>query len=189
MVVIDWNTPDAPANPYSGIRGWSSLVGRVLSRSRDLKKMLINVTIELLLENTIGRLAPAAVVTSKGADGNGAYFVVEDSNFVAERDDDKDWWHFAVGDHLTHRDATGATKAAWAMRSISGFGTNFVPDPEDANSSRVYVDGAIGSAVAAGDYITFDAWAAGNTARMELYSAFATAAGALSGGDSARTYG
>lgn len=187
-VVISW--ADAPANPYTGLRGWSQVIGRVLSRNRKLNgtNFGVDVTIELLAAIDIGRLAPAAVVTSKGSDANGAYFVVEDTNFVSDPDSDKDWWYFAVTDKLVHRDATGAAKAGWATRAVSGFGTNFVSDPTLANSSRVYVDGAIGSAVAAGDYITFSDWSAGNTVRMELYSAYATVGGALTGGDSAKRY-
>jgi hypothetical protein len=166
-------------------------VGRVLERGFFLNggKLGFSASIEILAAQTIGRIAPAAKVTSKGSDANGAYFVVEDTNFVADQTNDKDWFYFAVGDRLDHRTADGATAGSWSIRAISGFGSNFASTPQAASDSRVYVDGAIGSAITAGDYITFAAWSVSNTARMELYSAYATAAGALSGGDSAKRYG
>lgn len=157
-------------------------MGRVISRSYPLDNSpSFDVTIELLTANLTARVAPAVVVTAKGSDGLGAYFecatAAASQNYVADPDNDKDWYRFAVGDEIEHRDQTGAVKAGWTDRAISGFGTDERADPTTAPGSpmRIYLDGAIGSAVAAGDYITFTPWPTSVSSRRSRYSTYADA--------------
>jgi hypothetical protein len=192
-VSLTWNNPAAPINPFTGSRGWTSVIGRVLSASLPLTEdaLTCKVSIELLgvdaTSDTIARIAPACIVTGKGADGNGAYFTVSQGVVVVDDDTDKDMYHFAVGDKIRWYDLTGVDKLG-AVRTITGFGTNFVSDPRSANSLRIYVDDALGPATASFDYITFSPWSAGNTARMDLYSAYADAAETLDVADPAKVY-
>lgn len=179
-VIINWNEHNAPVNPFTGNRGWTDIVGRVIKRSYPLDNQpAFNVTIELLTANLTARLAPAVIVTGKGSDGLGAYFTCDETaagqNYVADPDANKDFHYFAVGDEIEHRDETGAIKASWTDRSITGFGTNEQADPTTAPGSpmRIYVDGVIGSTVAAGDYITFTDWQASVSSRRSRYSTYA----------------
>ena len=181
-VLINWNEFSAPANPFTGNRGWTDIVGRIIGRSYPLSSSpSFSVTIELLVANLTGRIAPAVVVTAKGSDGLGAYFecatAVASQNYVADPDNDKDWYKFAVGDELEHRDESGAVKASWTNRSITGFGTDESADPTTAPGSpmRIYLDGAIGSTVASGDYITLAAWPTSASSRRQRYSTYADA--------------
>lgn len=196
LCIINWNDFNAPANPFTGNRGWTDIIGRVVSREYPLSDRLgFNVTIELLEAKLTARIAPAVTVTGKGSDGLGAYFTVDEAaaaqEFVADPDNDKDFWYFAVGDEIEHRDATGAVKASWANRSITGFGTDERADPTTAPGSpmRIYLDGAIGSTVAAGDYITFTGWPTAVSSRRSRYSSYADADQELGpDGDPARVY-
>jgi hypothetical protein len=191
LVLITWTTPDAPANPFTGARGWSSVVGRVVARQLPLSGgvLSVGVSIELLAAQTVGRVAPACIVSAKGSDGHGAYFESVANTFCADPEADDDMWYFAVGDRLDFRDDTAATKVGWSTRAITGFGSNFVSDPQLASDRRIYVDGAIAPTVNANDYVTFSPWSASNTARMELYSAYANASELLSPSDPAKRYG
>ncbi len=183
-VIINWNETgiSAPANPFTGNRGWTDVIGRVIGRNYPMDSSpSFGCTIELLTANLTARIAPAVEVIAKGADGLGAYFecgaTAAAQNFVADPDNDKDWYKFVVGDLVEHRDSGGAVKAAWANRSVSGFGTDERADPTTAPGSpmRIYMDGAIGSAVAAGDYITLAAWPTTPSSRRQRYSSYADA--------------
>jgi hypothetical protein len=188
LVLINWLSPDAPANPFTGSRGWTNVIGRVLSRGYKFRgSPTFPLEVELLLANAVGRLAPAAIVTGKGADGNGAYFVCDTTESFVDPDTDKDWYYFAVGDVLEYRDTTGAVKGGWVNRAIAAFGVVQSSTPEGSGDTRIYLDGAIAPAWVAGDYITFADWSNATT-RMELYSAYASAAGLLNGVDNARKY-
>jgi len=194
--LINWNTNSSPANPFTGSRGWTDVVGRVLSRSYPIdSSTCFSVQIELLTANLTARIAPAVIVTAKGSDGLGEYFecatAAASQNYVSDPDNDKDWYKFAVDDELEHRDSTGAVKAGWTNRSITGFGTDERADPTTAPGSpmRIYVDGGIGSAVAAGDYITLAAWPTSCPARRQRYSSYADASAYLGpDNDNARVY-
>lgn len=184
LVELDWD--DVPVNMFTGVRGWANLVGRVLSAPLPVgqRGLGFEAVIELLGVKLRGMVAPAATVTAKGNDGVFDYFVVNDTDFVAD-DTDQDWWHFVVGMEVELRDVTGAVKET---ETINSFGGNHASDPEDASNSRINVDGVIGSAIAAGDYLTLRTWYAGNPSVNEDYSAYADANGDLTGGDEARRY-
>lgn len=197
-VLINWNETgiSAPANPFTGNRGWTDIIGRVIGRSFPLiDGPSFPCTIELLTANLTARVVPAVVVTGKAGAGATSYFqcatTAATQNYAADPDNDKDWYKFAVGDTIEHRDKTGAIKAAWTNRSITGFGTNNQADPVTAPGSpmRIYLDGAIGSVVAAGDYITLESWPSSASSRRQRYSSYADASEELGpDGDPARVY-
>jgi len=185
--VITWAS--APVNPFTGARGWSSVLGRVLSISIEPGDIpVVGVDIELFTELGVGRVAPAADVSAFGTDGGNAFIDPHDAHYVADQHGDKDWWYFEVGDLIEARDASGAVVNTTPM-TIMDFGSNHVSDPTAAASSRVWFDEASITYNASPVYFTLKSWSAGNTARMEKYSAYADAAGALTGPDSAKRYG
>lgn len=152
-----WNPPD----PYTGTRGWSTDNRfRVISKSIRLSEVNPGVQLKVQMLRTAeqGLVAPAAEVTAKGAHGTGTeYFAVVDNNVTIRygTDDARDWDGFAVGDLIELRDINGALKEA---ETIESFGSNEAATPALAASSAVNVVGAIASAIATGDYITFAPW-------------------------------
>jgi len=183
-------TKENPYNSFTGSRGWTAQVGRVLGTSLQFsRRPSLTVRVQLQRSITGARIAPAAVVTSKGSDGNGAFFVVHASGSPLFSNDtaDLDWGRFRVNDRIELRDATG--KFREGPEVITGFGTNFVPLPVNASTGRVYISGAISATITTGDYITFSPWSTSNTTNMNLYAALADATETLgSGNDPARQY-
>lgn len=186
IVNIDWDTVVTPVNPFTGARGWSNVLGRLLRASLPLngRSLSFAATFELLAAFTRGKIAPAATVTAKGVWGFMDHFVVNNGDWVCDPDSDVDWYHFAVGDMIELRSATGAVKEA---ETINSFGANESPTPEGADQPWIVVNGAIGSAIAAGDYVTFQNWAAG-MAREKDYSAYGASGGVLGAADPLRRY-
>lgn len=187
-------THESVVDPFTGAIGLASVAGRVIDSSIVLenKNPGVRVVVELLGDIIGAKISPAAIVTAKGSDANGQYLEAKLTEFVVDEDNDRDHRYFAVGDLVELRDATGALKED--LGAITGFGTNFTSDPDDATESgsrcRIYVsDAAIAATIAADDHIAFKPWSASNTIRMDNYSAFATAAGALTGGDAPKEYG
>lgn len=189
-VTLTWNNPAYPINPYATTRGWTALVGRVIECAIPLNKdaTRIEVAIELFgAAPNYGLIAPAAKLTGATSGTPESYFAVGDGNYVADTDNDKDFYYFEVGDLIEWRDITGASKGG--PYTIAYFGSNSSSTPEGAANSRIYVTGAIAPITyAAGDYVTFYKWYASTTTRMKKYSAYATSAGALTGGDAPRRY-
>jgi hypothetical protein len=187
-------TDDSIVDPFSGAVGMTSIVGRVIESRVVLAEENpgLDVTIELLGDVSGAKIAPAAKVTAKGSDVNGQYLEAMLTEFVMDEDSGRDHYYFAVGDLVELRDITGALKED--LGAITGFGTNFTSDPESATESgsrcRIYVsDASITSSIATGDHVTFVPWSGSNTARMSTYSAYASSAGALTGGASPKEYG
>ncbi len=177
-----WN----PINPYTGSRGWSGMICRVLSTEFSFGRRLgVKCKIQLLDTITAGKIAPAAIVTSKGNDANGDYVVVQDSNYT-NNSLSKDWYGFAVADRIELRDLNGAYKEGAEV--IKAFGSNQASTPQAASDSRIYINGTWASAISAGDYVTFSPWSGSNTSNMDTYAAYASAAGTLTGGDDGRKY-
>jgi hypothetical protein len=178
---------------FAGARNWTTVIGRVLGMSLELKdKPVFSAQIELFFDTIAGgKIAPAATVTAKGNDANGDYFVVSTNAWtnnlaITTALSDADSWHFVTGDLIELRDVLGALKEA---ETIKGFGAAYTTGlANTTDGTRIYVVGAIASAIAAGDYVTFQPWQAGNTARMEGFAAYATAAGVLTGPDTAKEY-
>ncbi len=184
-------------NPFTGSRGWSGLVGRVISIELPVraKKPYFKVEVELLSAINAAKIAPAAEVLAKSSDSNGQYLECSLAAYAADGSS-RDHYHFVVGDLVDLFDRTGTLKES--LGSITGFGTNFVSDPtagtEASSKIRIYVsDASITSSIATGDYITFKDWSGSNTARMDGFAAYATATsgatpGTLTGGDAAKRY-
>lgn len=177
-----------PANPLNTTRGWSQVLMRCLGVTIPVMahKPVVRAEFELLTSLPGARIAPACDVDAIGVDGGGvSYFTVSAGAYVSDPDNDKDYWHFAVTDLIEWRDRTGALKESHV---IASFGSNYSATPEGAVDDKINVVGAFAAARVAGDYVTFQPWSAGNTARMNSYCAFANAAGTLTGGATAKKY-
>jgi hypothetical protein len=172
------SSPVTPHNPFTLSRGWSGVVGRIIEISIPTTEgePTVDVTVELLSGMTIGKIAPAAYVTSKGSDGTGDYFVVSSASLSPD-DDVLDYSLFAVGDLVQLKSRQGVNKENETIASI------------DTVNHRIYVNpGTITSAIATGDYLTFQDCSGSNTVNMNLYSAYASTAPALTGGLTVRRY-
>jgi hypothetical protein len=180
FVVLDWD--DYPLNPFTAARGWSSVIGRVISTSLNVASTpTFAVKIELLETQNLANIAPAATVSAKGATGGHGYFTCVQGDMlplgVYAAGVTNEASLFVAGDLIELRDKTGAWKENATVYSV------------DAATSRVtIVAGAVASAIATGDYITFQPCSASNTARMSTFSAYANATPALTGGDSVKRY-
>jgi hypothetical protein len=188
--ITNWN----PINPYTATRGWASLVCRVISTTQILsqKNPGIKCRIQLLNSVTGGRIAPACNIDSKG--GNDHITVHFPDGTAAEQadfdvdPDDLDWALFRVDDLVEIRDKLGVVQAT---ATIAGFGSTLQTLPSGAIDGEIHFDGApLGAYVwASGDYLTFQAWSASNTANMNLYAAYADAGETLgAASDAARKY-
>jgi len=190
-VVLTDTTKFNPPDPYTGTRGWNQRLGVVLSSKLAFgTNPTVDIVVQLWPTTAYARIAPAALVVSKASDGLGAYFVIDIDGIVDVDGDIEDWNGFLAGDYIALYDATGIRKEA---EVIAGFGDTKEADPDDADPAnpRVYINGAIASAIQAGDYITFDSWdnAATNTANMDTYAAMCDADDELGGNnDPARVY-
>ncbi len=178
-------------NPFTGARGWSSLVARIISVRLPTMTggALVQVRAQLLKARSIGRIAPAAIISAITYDAGLAkwYVTAEDTNFVVDTVNDKDWHHFAVGDKLRVRNRNGAVQGT--SRRIVYFGSNQSATPEGASDSRIYLDGDPSATWAAGFHVTFDTWIAGTGAeRQAKYSHWADADGVLGSSDPAKEY-
>jgi hypothetical protein len=175
-------------NSYTGARNWTNVVGRVLDLRMQLKDQPVcTAKVEIFFGTVAGaKIAPAATVTAKGNDGDGDYFTVN-TNDWANDNSTKDSYKFVTGDLIELRSVTGAWKES---ETIKGFGTAFTTgDASGTDGTRIYVVGAIASAIVAGDYVTFQPWSAANTARMDTYAAYADSAKTLAVTDPAKEYG
>lgn len=191
-------TKTGVANPFATSKGWTDVVGVVVSSNivNPLTKPALECTVMLLQDLSAGRVAPSVLLAGAkvGSDGTSDYFVVSPKTYTV-RSDAKDYYGFAVGDIINLFDKPGAEYAGAESGpyTISGFGANNASSPADASTDIIRIEEDIDEAVLAAAidttyWLSFDDWSASNTARMEEYAAYATAAGALSGGDGARTY-
>ena len=180
LVEITDTTKWQPINPYTHTRGWSSLLARVVDLNAVVggDKPGVEARFRLLRAGNQARIAPAANVASKGADGGGDFVQCNSYDFASDPSGTADWARFGNGDRIELRDKTGAVKE----------GPEVVLGTPAAG--KVYIVGTWASSIAAGDYITFAAWSASNTAAMNNYVALADAAETLGGAnDPAKDYG
>ena len=184
-------TQHNPVNPLTGVRGWSSMVARVLSTQYSPGDTKLVCNVQLLGAITGGRIAPAARVSAKGEDGNGHYFVVNftSADFAIDLGT-RDWRLFVVGDLIELRSKLGVLKEA--SEEIKAFGSNQSSTPAGASDGRIYIIGTIATpTIATDDYVTFAPWVSNalTTANMELHTAYADAAETLgSDNQAARQY-
>ncbi len=168
-----------PINPYTGARGWSGLLARVVGLKISLSRSNPGVMarFQLLNGGNQARIAPAAAVSSKGSDGGGDYFQCADFTYALdESSGNEDWSRFGDNDRVDLRDATGAVKESEVINGTPAGG-------------KIYVDGTIASSIAAGDYLTFSAWSSSNTDNMDKYVALGDASETLgSDPDDAKEY-
>jgi len=189
LLSINDTTNRNPRNPFTGERGWTNMIARVLGSSVGSQPPTNECRIQLLSSLTGGLIAPAADVDSKGSDAGGAYFVVHFGADTADYSIDRDtldWRGFRVDDRIELRDITGALKEGPEV--IKGFGSGLATLPSGAANGRIYIDGTISSSIVAGDYITFSPWTGSNTANMNNFAAYGDSNKTLTGGDDARKY-
>lgn len=182
---------DAPANPFTGAAGWSSVVARVVSSSlmlQDGSPHGVAVVCELLTELGAGKVAPAATLSGAAAtDGTSAYFPVNPTDYVSDAANDKDYYDFAVGDRIEVRDPDGSDVAAGPF-TIRSFGANDVSDPTAASTDIIRIDQAAPGGTAADDYVTFSSYSGSNTSNMDDHAAYGTGT-TYTGGDAIKKYG
>jgi len=171
LIVTDTDKHN-PLDPFGGGRGWTAMLARVLSSEvvLDGNEPGIRCRVQLRPAITAGKVAPACTVTSKGV-GND-YFVVNLTDYVADPETEEDWTGLLPADRIELRDLNGAFKEACVINS---FGSNFATTPAGAADARIYTVGAIGSAIAGGDYVTFAPWTSSNTTNMDDFAAYADA--------------
>lgn len=176
------------ANPFNPNRTWATLVARVVGVQVEWIEGNpgVSVSLEMLQDFAGGRIAPAALVTSKGTAGYGDYYVVSPTAYTADAANDKDYYGFAVGDEIELRAKDGSVKSS---DTIESFGANEATDPADASTDVINIAGTA-SAVAAGDYITFDSWWASLPDRQKNYAGLAIPSTELMiGGEAPKRYG
>jgi hypothetical protein len=163
-----------PIDPQAGTRGWTNKLCRVLATRLIFEERRIGLEcrVQVLGGTSSALVAPAATVTSKSSyPGGPEYFAVNDNDFTPEGNTaQKDWGLFSVGDQITLFDITGAVKE---VEEIESFGQNEAATPATANASTVNVVGTISSAIASGDYISFQSWADTPTDNRGDYCALA----------------
>lgn len=187
-------THDAIADAYDGEVGLTARQCRILSSRLELKEINPGVSLKVELLDTVAgaRIAPAGLcIGTKGSDSNGQYLFIDKAHFVADPDNDRDHWLFAVGDEIGIYTREGALRES--LGTITGFGSSFVADPtaavEEGATVRVYVsDASITTTIASDDVIKFRANAA-SSARMDLYSKYSKDDETLTDGSTAREYG
>jgi hypothetical protein len=185
--VVTWD--DAPINPFTGARGWSQVICRVIGSELLIADgPAIAVTLELLQENLGGRIAPAAKLAGalNDSDATSDWFEVSPRAYVNDQAGDKDYYHFEAGDRIELRDKYGALREGPFV--IRSFGDNDSADPQDADTDIIRVTTAISSTPAAGDYVTFATWSNSNTSHMDFYAAYALSTGFTTSGDTAKKY-
>lgn len=171
-------------NPFTGLRGWSAVIGRVLETRLDFESMTVDATIELIDELDTGLVGPAATVAS---DNGISRFTVNPTDYVSDKNNDRDYYGFAVGDRIEVRSKTGAVKLAGLV--IESFGVNEADTPQGASSHDVNVATSIAAyTYASGDYLCFTTSSGSNTARMGYHAAYASSAGAVTGMATPRRY-
>jgi len=172
-----------PVSLYESTRGISQS-GLILESNVSFETGTIALSVQVLPSYSFGKIAPAAVVTSKGNDAGGDYVVVTDDSFsqwASDSADDvikqKDWWFFQVGQQLTLRDQYGVDQED--LGEIIGFGTTVVSDPTAATSSRIYFTAGIARVIATGDYVTlYQNWTA---TEHDNYSAYGSTTAVVDG--------
>ena len=156
LLAITDTTKKNPYNPHTATRGWNPMVARCLSSKISTgTKHGLQCHVQLLAAITAGKIAPAALVSSKGSDGVGDFLVIADYTYAVDQVGDKDWYGFGVSDRIDIRDLTGAVQESEVIES---FGTNESATPAGSDTSRINVVGAIARVIVVGDYITFSAW-------------------------------
>lgn len=185
---------DGPLNPFLLTRGWNQVVCMVVGTRIDIGPSEAAVECDVLVLDDLngGKIAPAGQIdgVKSGSDGTSDYFEIARDAFVSDVNNDNDLFYFAVGDRLQLYEEDGSLQAA-TVYTIRSFGLNDVSDPEDASPPdiiRVNESVPAAGVLTTDMYLTFAAWSASNTARMEKYAAYADASGALSGGDDAKEY-
>ncbi len=163
MLSITDVTKFNPIDPFNGGRGWTNQLARAIEVNIKLSASgpALDCTLQLLASVNAAKIAPAANVTGKGNDGGGDYFEIEPTDFVLDPNNDRDDDEFAVDDRIEVRDSSGAVIEAEVIKTI------------DTGNDRIYVDGTIVAAMAAGYYITLAAWTASNTAHMDTFAGLA----------------
>jgi hypothetical protein len=168
-----------PVDPFNGGRGWTNQLARVLETKINLSAdgPTIDCVVQLLSSVNGAKIAPACTVTAKGNDAGGDYFTINATDFVVDEENDRDDDEFEVDDLIELRSITGAHKEDEVIKTI------------DTANNRIYVDGAIASAIAAGDYITFQEWSNSNTDNMDDFAGLADSNETLgAGNDEAKEY-
>ena len=169
-----------PFNPYTGTRGFSQVVCRVLSLNIQLEGTPgLRVRVQILNEANTALVAPACAVSSYSS----GTFQIDVSQFAQAGGES--WDYLFVGDRLELRDKNGAFKVAPLI--ISSFGANLSPLPSGASTDEINITTSPALTIATGDYLTFASYSASNTTNMDDYAAYADASTELlSGGDVAK---
>ncbi len=189
LLSITDTTRHNPINPYTGERGWSGVMARVLSAKADTAGgLVVKARVQLLPTPTNAKIAPACAVDSKGNDANGDYVVVQVDDYTMDIENEKDWDGLEVDFLIELRDLNGALKEG--PETITGFGANFASTTAAATGAyRVYIAGTWASAIAAGDHITLSTWVSASTPAAQKTYSYLGDTGGLLDTDDAKEYG
>lgn len=171
-----------PFNPYSGTRGFNSVVCRIISLNMELEGTpRMRLKLQILNEANTALIAPACVVTAYSS----GTFTIDVSQFAQEGGES--WDSLFVNDRLELRDKNGALKGSTYV--ISSFGANTSPLPSGASTDTINITTSPSLTIATGDYLTFAPYSGSNTTNMDQYAAYAdSTTELLTGGDAAKEF-
>jgi hypothetical protein len=181
-----------PTDPFNGDRGMTTQDALILSTKVDLRGGKLDLLCRLAPSITFGKIAPAANVSAKGTYLTVYYVTVNRNDFVGETDSDidTDLMYFSLGQLLVLRDVNGVEQED--LGAIIGFGTGGAyHDTPVVTDTCIYFTASISRVIASGDYVTFDNWdgTVSGVSNMNLYSAYGSSTGALTGGATSKVYG